>query len=694
MGGEISWECKGNGNYKFILKLYRECSGITFGTSEFLSVSNCPSVSIINMTLVSQTDISPVCNSSYPNIQCNPSPSSPNTGSVEEWLYTSDAVYPNGVVLSGVPPAQGWIFSHTSCCRNPCTNISGASNYGWFLRAVMYSYNGQNASSCFDNSPTFAERPATVICTGYPFTFTQNAMDKDNDSLSYEWAAPLDDTGTPLTPYFASGYSYNSPFPGPSVDINNVVAAVNSGTGEISFTSFTQGAFVTVIKVSSYKNGIKVAEVFREMQMVLLSCNANTIPVFSAPLLDTLYINNQILFVDTVYTNDTVSFPIYLYDSDTFPNGTSQTIILNAWGTEFGTNFIDPNSGCSNPPCATLDPPLPIIGNNSDTVRFRWITDCNHLESNQFNDFYFYFNYKDDFCPVPGMNNSVIKIVVKSDVEILKAPHVLCTQVLQNGNVILDWTKPIDTTGTFNSYHIFYSTQKNGPFVELDSIFDINQTSYTHSGAGGSMHPLYYYLKTRSGCGGKIFSYPSTHLASMNISLMDFSNGTVHLVWNPISSPLPGTSTGLYKIYRKLASGVWLYKGSVTDTNFYDINVPLNTTFNYRVDIEDSSGCVSSSQIISVNSEINSYIKNGNMDIQIIPNPFDENTEIVINSDKNTEIEIKISDNLGNLIKSENRKITNGKNSIPLSLKTFEKGIYLLQICNAGKCYNSRLVKY
>ena len=30
MGGEITWQCLANGNFRFIMKLYRECNGVTF----------------------------------------------------------------------------------------------------------------------------------------------------------------------------------------------------------------------------------------------------------------------------------------------------------------------------------------------------------------------------------------------------------------------------------------------------------------------------------------------------------------------------------------------------------------------------------------------------------------------------------------------------------------------------------------
>ena len=73
-----------------------------------------------------KTDLSPNCwnGPGQPHIDCYPNPAVANTGAVEEWYFTSDQAYPNGVILNGVPPPQGWIFSHTSCCRNPSTNVS------------------------------------------------------------------------------------------------------------------------------------------------------------------------------------------------------------------------------------------------------------------------------------------------------------------------------------------------------------------------------------------------------------------------------------------------------------------------------------------------------------------------------------------------------------------------------------------
>jgi hypothetical protein len=49
-----------------------------------------------------------------------------------------------------------------------------------------------------------------------------------------------------------------------------VAPVMNFNTGVVTFTSYTAGAFVTVTKVTAYKCGIKVAEVFREIQIALI----------------------------------------------------------------------------------------------------------------------------------------------------------------------------------------------------------------------------------------------------------------------------------------------------------------------------------------------------------------------------------------------------------------------------------------
>lgn len=127
----------------------------------------------------------------------------------------------------------------------------------------MFAFNGQNASTCYDNSPNFAEVPSSVLCTGDAFTYNHNAQDDELDSLVYSWAEPLDalsglyvEATNPRVP-FVNGYSFTSPFPSAFQNPNNVPAFLNTENGEISYTSFTDGEFVSCVRVEAYRCGQK-----------------------------------------------------------------------------------------------------------------------------------------------------------------------------------------------------------------------------------------------------------------------------------------------------------------------------------------------------------------------------------------------------------------------------------------------------
>lgn len=601
MGGEITWDCVGGGQYIFTMKLYRDCNGIPASAVVFLSVFNHPTISTISLSLVSQTDISPSCNSAGPIISCSaaeaepgwPTSSTTVAGAVQESVFQSAPI-----TLPGIPPAVGWSFTYADCCRNPSiSNLQSPGGFGFTLRAVMYAYNGMGASPCFDSSPKFLESPNSVICVGYPFTYNHNAYDPELDSLAYSWAEPLinysmgvyNPPTNPLAFPFASGYSFNSPLPGLIQNASNVPATINPSTGEISFTSFTQGNFVTVVKVEAWKCGQLVAEIYREMQIVLLPCASNNPPTVT-----------YTAYQDTVLAGTFVNFTLNANDPGLLPDGiTPQTLTISATGNQFGTGFSSTTTGCSNPPCATLTPVSPVSAPTNVGTTFNWQTSCNHISTNtacntHSNTYTFVFKAKDDFCPAPAENISTISITVLA-LSIVLSPQPRCVSVLPNGDVTLNWTVPIDTGGTFNAYIIYSSNNVAGPYTLIDSIFSLATNFYTHVGANGNVAPVYYYIQTRSGCGGlspAIDTVNSIHLTATNPS-----NGTVILNWNSISTPAISTSTGIYNIYIEYPTGMWALAGTTTSLNFIDTIFVCNALINYRVEIADNTGCVSISSI-------------------------------------------------------------------------------------------------
>ncbi len=416
MGGEITWKNYGSGKFIFETKLYRDCNGIS-APSNILLQSNAPGQQAgILCSFSSTADISPL----GPGCPTCANPFG-FLNAVQETVYRSDTV-----VITGLPPSTGWHFFYTDCCRNTgITNLDPAGGGDFCLRAIMYPYNNIPVELTDDSSPTFAVKPSLAACKRNMTNYNNTAFDPDLDSLSFEWAKPLTTSPTGLAYVFAQGYSYTSPLPSALQNSLNVAATLNSYTGNVTFKSYTPGAFVTVIKVSSYKCGVLVAENFREIQIAIandcilssvppVTYNAN--PQFSTNGIQTL----DGYFADTLQAGDSIHYVLNALDADSVA-GVFQMVTSMGFGNHFGTNFSDPTTGCLIPPCATTTPALPTSGPILNSFDFDWRTSCAHASNvngclQHLRTFLFTFISKDNFCPANGISSLTLALSVSGPV--------------------------------------------------------------------------------------------------------------------------------------------------------------------------------------------------------------------------------------------------------------------------------------
>ena len=408
--GELTWICADSGKYIFTVKLYRDCNGIVYPPSVSLETNAPGFFSGINCNLVSALDISP----EGPNCpSCADPRNQPNV--------KNEAIYQSGLInLQGVPPSTGWYFEYIDCCRNGAiVNLGSSGNSYFILRGIMYPYNGQNASPCFDSSPQFAERPTFASCLGSIVNYSNSAFDPDLDSLTYEWGRPLDlNSFSTVTNYpFATGYSFTSPLPSTTQNSSNIAATMDPVTGLISFKCFSpQGEFVTVTKVTSFKCGVKTAEIFREVPMAIVPCRiqgnvSNTPPDINGGL----YIENY-----NIVAGDTLSLTIAATDVEPLPTtvgGGFQTVTLTQYGQHFGDGDTSITSGCLIPPCATMDPPTPTTNQYYASSNFNFVTTCEQvglnngcLQHQQL--FSFTFRFTDNYCPINGVTSKIVNVYV------------------------------------------------------------------------------------------------------------------------------------------------------------------------------------------------------------------------------------------------------------------------------------------
>lgn len=610
MGGEITWECQGSGDYVFQLKVYRDCSGPALNTAgQQLLVWNHPGLTTIPLNFISQTDISPTCTAvagGPSQLSCATS----SSGSVAEYLFQSNAIN-----IQGVPPTSGWVFTWDDFSRNlNIDNLQTPGSFGLTIRSYMYEHNSLNSFPCFDSSPQFAISPPTIACTGEAISFNYTAYDPDMDSLVFSFAEPLTDITTifnpPATPAvipYVSGYSFTNPTPDATFNASNIPASINSQTGEVNFTSFTAGNFVIVVKVDSYKNGLLVSSIYRDLQIAVVNCGNNNPPLVTPPF------NGNTSFSTSVIAGTNVSFTLNVSDMELLQDGSPQTVTLSATGDQFGTGFTNAAAGCLNAPCATLNTNLPISGSQGVTADFNWQTDCAHLGANGSSYTYnFVFKATDDFCQVPGETSPVISITVLPPPPV-SAPEVKCANVALNGDIILTWSQPADPNNSFVAYEIYEA----GSNTLIATENNYNILSYTHIGADGQNGSRSYYVATRSGCNGMLLD-TSNVISSMFLTVSNPGNGTAILQWNALSTPNISTSTGYYEIYQEYPLGTWTEIDSVAyGTNLYSDTIMIcGDTLNYKIIATDSSGCISESSIdgenfiniIAPNPPIISYV--------------------------------------------------------------------------------------
>jgi len=623
MGGEITWKClKGGpnvGQYIFQMKVYRDCNGIPFSqVSQTLDHHNYPALggtTPILMNFISVQDISPTGAAASGNacFDC----ANGDVGAVEEYIWESDPI-----AFAGSAPAEGWHFTWGSSARSgQITN--GMANLSWTLRAVMYAYNDPivgilPASPCYDSSPEFKELAKTIICTGYPFAYSHNASDEELDEIRYSWAEPLGDNFSynPANPSatalaFAPNppYSVTTPIPGnPTLDPQ---------TGEIAYFSNISGVFVTCVKVEARKCGQLVAEIYREVQVLLLDCNIynppldglNDPPIITAPVgsqIWTTIINSAGLpsHSTTIYAGDLVTFNIQAEDLDTYAAGAAQDVTLDISGGQVSADFANPLL-CANPPCATFNngagvtPPFSAPTLVSGV--FDWQTDCVHIYAgtgcgNTSNIFTFSIKAFDDFCPANGITIATLTIEVVPPI-----PDLRCISVDSLGNIDLTWRYIPNAPFTAEPFFVWHATNPLGPYTVIDSVFfPIN--TYTDTGANGNNISEYYFLSNKDGCDTTGSDLHSDTLQSilMNVTPINFGV-SADLNWNSIHNPLLITSATDYDLYLKRSPGLFTnYLTTPLLAHQYDA-ILCNEDLQFYVEIPDASGCISKSSIGTVN---------------------------------------------------------------------------------------------
>lgn len=614
LGGEIWWRCIETGpyagKYHIYLRLYRDCSGAPMPSGpQTISGGPLGSISIPILTDITDPyyviggyprDASPDCYGGG-TITCSGA-TTPGSGAIEEAVWRTSTP----VTLSGVPPASGWTFSWTSCCRPSTANLSGQP--GYFLRATMYPYNdgtgNRNANPCFDSSPRFLEIPKVVTCTNYEFAYNNFAFDQDLDSLYFDWDAPLVSASTSAT--FVGGYTVNNPLPG----IQNFA----QDAGQVTINTNLTGQFATCMRVDAYKYGQKVASVYRDIPIVLISCpgSTNVPPTLEvindplpAPQLDPVVVGNDTIYYEmTVNAGQAISFKMQSVDYDFIPGVfLPQTIKFVGVGGNMG-NPMNSNTSCLfQQPCATITPVAPQTGYSvslTNNVQFNWQTTCDHLSYSSSaggmrkNQYLFYFKMEDNNCPAPSFKLITARITIESPSPQPPDLSNSCLTSNSDGSVSFSYIEPSPAdTGENFDYYVIYRDAAGSGFTPYDTVTNYLQNTYTD--ATPQTGTNYYYVRTFGGCTQESLSSDTISLMSVNVTPFPAVNPYVaQLQWN---SRFYNSSavTDTFEIWRRNSGGTWAMVGTSLTTNYNDTVNVCGEMLEYQIRINGSCNSLTDS---------------------------------------------------------------------------------------------------
>lgn len=202
---------------------------------------------------------------------------------------------------------NGYYLTKMRCCRNNASINLGGSNLGFVFTVDVPDPALHNSSPLFNPFPSEG-----YFCVNGTTHIDFGATDPDGDSLVYSLTQPLNGTSDSFNPSpaiatpkpfapvsWATGYSTDNQIGG------DIPMTINSETGLITAQPTQIGIFTVAVKVEEYRNGVKIGEIRRELQLASSVCDLDLPSVISAPNNDTIfdvYANSQIC-LDIVATD-------------------------------------------------------------------------------------------------------------------------------------------------------------------------------------------------------------------------------------------------------------------------------------------------------------------------------------------------------------------------------------------------------
>jgi gliding motility-associated-like protein len=277
-------------------------------------------------------------------------------------------------------------------------NINSPSVNIPFSVYTSYTLSSPLLNGC-NSSPELAQSPIENACIGSVWTHNPGAFDVDGDSLAFEFVTPQRAPRVPIVTFEPPNLGFGS-------------LTINERTGQITWDAPSRaGEFSLAFIVKSFRNGIPLDTLVRDMQIFVAEC-ANDPPEIELPFEEICVVAGEV-----IQFNVSASAPF---------TDVNQLVRLQASGRPL--DF--PGSEATFTPVADttwMEDPV--------TRTFRWQTNCSHI-SNQ--PYFVVFRAEDNFfSPVSGLSN--VRVV---SIKVVAPPPEDLQTVIDDDFITLSWEKP------------------------------------------------------------------------------------------------------------------------------------------------------------------------------------------------------------------------------------------------------------
>lgn len=174
------------------------------------------------------------------------------------FVLISKHCYRGTIILQGL--CSDHTFWYRTCNRNISSNLVGTDCF--YIESVLNNRFGPNTS------PQFVNPAAKSFCTNQHFTWSQNAVEPNGDSIRFELAPALDDQNVTVT--YQNGYSAVQPI------TTQGALFFDDSNGTFKFkTGMTPENCVVKVNVVEYRfdslaqQYVQIANSMRDMQIVI-----------------------------------------------------------------------------------------------------------------------------------------------------------------------------------------------------------------------------------------------------------------------------------------------------------------------------------------------------------------------------------------------------------------------------------------